>query len=427
MSVTVYDDRGLPAVGVQVLLSDDGGLVAELVTDDDGQASAPATGPVDVTVVREGLQTRLTTMRDAEPGDALRFGVRRGDVPSVAQQVTWTTDVSAVQYYLYSSCRMQELTLANPVIVDAAATATQTTTLMFDPACIDDHDILLVYYGQLGVIPSYRLISHIAGGGQVMFDEPWTPFGAATTATFTQLPAGVTPGGAGSSSLMVQSVFPHAGSVTHGLSATNYGLTATADGASAYDLFPLFDQRDATLSIAHDADARRWQKISQRLPAAATLDLAVAPASLPWLTTLPAADFDAHAIIWKQADADAGQDTADLLVIHFVWAGASRSWRIIAPPGRAVANGAGDERRFALPAIPTLTDLLPGPGDTAAQVWLRLYGFGGTTGYRDVRPFADLAISDINEPWDSYQNYPLYDTWLLEPEVTRVTSSQYLP
>lgn len=397
--VVARDARGLPASGVRVIAmsSVDGAAIADTTTLADGTVDLDeVTGPADVTVVvTNGVGSKLTTVRSVAPKTTVTFGRRRTEVPSVARTITWPTNASAPNYFIYTSC--------SPTPTQVAAVngnATQSTTINLDPTCADSFDVMVVFID--GAFQQSSLFS-LANTGNVTLTGSYVVFPQAD-ANFSALPADLA---SVNNTLLTGAMIFRPGDPASG--PTSFGsLAGGPESASALTSLPVMGSagRELYLTLRQvDDEFERLQQVAERLPVQGAYNLQVEPNMLPWIASEPVVDLGARSISWTQLSPGALARTAgDLVVseISYTRGSLDFTWRVIAPP--SAVTGTGSDRSIALPDLPGDQVFEPRSTDALEGLQhLRIYGFtsvsGGPVSYGDVSPTADLAVSTSFDPF----------------------------
>lgn len=391
--VIALDDRGLPSIGLRVIAtaSFDGAALADTTTVADGTADLVITGEADVTVVvTTSLGSKLTTIRNVEPGTTVTFGRRRNEPPSVTRMITWSTDASAVSYVIFTSCG----DTFKQVAAQGGATS-QSTTIQLDPTCANDFDIMVTYTdGALQTAQQFQA----ANSGDVVLSGAFTFF-TQMNANFAQRPPDVANGNLQFTGRSIfRSSDPAVGPSSIGVVAGGSG------GATSILQLPISGSvgRELYTLLNHDPDpGERIQRIAERVPPQGQYNLNIEPLLLPWITSNATVDLDARTVTWTQTSAGPlARTSGDLIAaeINYTRGPLDFSWRIIAPPSAAQPTSNADEFRLAILDLPGTEVFEPRPTDTVDPIQhLRLYGFTSASGvpvsYIDVSPTADLAVS----------------------------------
>jgi hypothetical protein len=412
LDVTVRDVNGLPAIGVRVLAArPDGTPVDDTTTGGDGTATVSAPGVVDVTVVHtDGLGSDLTTIVAAAPGDHLVFGPDPHAPPTTMQTVIWPTDSGSFRYLLASSCDMTPQSVDN-----IPGQPTQTASIVLDPTCAGDHDVLIVDFDQFATFRHYLFAAGNAGP-DITLTGSWQPY-ADATANLQQLPTGVTvPGGF----TIVASTVLRAGDLARGASLLT-GVTGGGGGANALvPLPPVGSGREMLVTAFHDDDTHRVESIVERIPVAGEYNLSVEPAMVPWVTSPAVIDATARTIRWTQLDAGPSAGPGDMVALDIEYMRGSTyfAWRIAAPIAAVTATGGPGEYQLAVPDLPGSEPFELLPTDTVSVKWMRIYGFTGGD-YAAVRGRAGAGLAFFADP------YAATDTFFVDPAITRIARSHY--
>ena len=391
--VVARDARGLPASGARVIAmsATDGSAIADTTTLADGTVDLPdVTGAADVTVVvTNGVGSKLTTVRSVAPETTVTFGRRRNEAPSVARTITWPTNASAPNYFIYTSCS------PTPTQVTAVnGNATQSSTINLDPTCADNFDVMVVFSD--GTFQQFSVFS-LANSGNVTLTGSYVVFPQAE-ANFAALPDDLASvnGTALSGAMIFRPEAPATGPTTFG------PLAGGPDSASALASLPAMGSagRELYLTLHQVGDEfERLQQIAERIPVQGTYNLQVEPNLLPWIASDPVVDLGGRSISWTELSPGAAARTdGDLVVTEIAYTRGSLdfTWRVIAPP--TAVTGAVTNRSIALPDLPGDEVFEPRATDALEGLQhLRIYGFtsvsGGAVSYGDVSSTADLAVS----------------------------------
>lgn len=401
--VLALDDQGFPVANVRVIAmsSVDGSPIADTTTTSDGTVDLPeVTGSADVTVVvSNGSGSKLTTIRSVAPESSVTFGRRRSEPPSVNRTITWPTNASAGNYFIYTSCS------ATPKQVTAAnGNATQSTSVALDPTCADNFDVMVAFtdgaFQQFAVFTLAATGNVTLTGGYVLFPQ--------AAANFAELPADLA--SVNNTNFAGAAVFRDAVPAS---GPTNFGILAGGpDSATSVMSLPVMGAAKRELYVTlHQVDDEfeRIQQVAERVPTQGAYNLQVEPNMLPWIASEPVVDLATRSMTWTQLSPGADARAAgDLVVTEINYARGSLDfrWRIIAPPSAVTPTGTANEFQISLLDLPGDEVFEPRATDALEGLQhLRIYGFTSTAGaavsYAQVSATADLAISTA--PIDTFK------------------------
>jgi hypothetical protein len=184
---------------------------------------------------------------------------------------------------------------------------------------------------------------------------------------------------------------------------------------------PIGAAREMATILQLPADPMSSQQIVERIAPEGEYNVSVEPSMVPWLLTPPVFETTNHRVFWTQGTAGPTSRAGDMIAAELKYnrGATTYTWRIFGPISAATPTANPGEVELVLPDLPGSEPFELRTTDAANHVWLRVYGFGDGFGYDAARARADAAIAGYSDFLRST------DSYFADPEVTRVTASQY--
>lgn len=383
VSVTVRDAYG-PVAGANVVFqAPDWSVLAHVLTDAQGTASATVAAGTVVTVAHPGLlwaNYGLLTVVGVEPGDALVLGepATVGETQDGSAAVTYPgTFAGADQYAVTLGCTASGWAYA-PDPVDVQISSTCDSSVDAIAIAISASSGMIAWSSATGVPvlgpPPSRTATVTLGA--------WRSDLGSMPVTLTNPPATATSASAYLS--------PRRNARRYTLASTAAGAPLSPPSGETISLpyardFWTSARLEVAASFSYGDDVARYLENEAPL-APRTLDLSTAlPPRLSGLTLVESEA--GRAAGWSRAGSDAGLD-ATVLWVQWVDTDDRHRWQVLMPPGRSA---------FTFPELPvSLAAFLPDAG-TSPSYGLADYDISTSSSYREFRASALGLLYDLPE------------------------------
>jgi hypothetical protein len=369
VTVHVIDPAGSGAdvIGATVVfLNPDGSLVANMLTDSSGLASADVLLGASVTAAPTvGPNVyRLTTLFDVKPGDMLTIGSVNPDSTVVGTfTVNFTTTSSAASYSLYGPC-------------GSVFTTTSPATLTIYKYCqVATMELLLAAYDGTGAFVGYvdkPNVTYSDGGSAVLSPTYVAP--ATITATYNNVPSDVARLTLTRDAPATSSSFNASASVSPPINPQMVQVMGPV--ASSAELSTQYANATSSIQLASEMVAGN----------ATTFTHDVGTTLLSWIGT-PTFDIASETMMVPLTTANTSGDAPDMFAVAMSFTRGTNNvtWVLYGPtPGN-----------ITLPALPASLGLVPQTGDVV------------------FNPFAAMFESDAVSGWDAVRAHAGTDPFLV--------------